>query len=95
MKLQVLSYRVVTRMETYATERSHYHPITQSRLVSTLRGSTEKKMSNKLKDKIALIAGGTEGLGWLRQSYSPRRGICLYHGPSPEGTRRGREGNRH
>jgi len=38
-------------------------PITQSRLVSTLRGSTEKKMSNKLKDKIALITGGTEGIG--------------------------------
>ena len=63
MKLQVLSYRVVTRMGTYATERSHYHPITQGRLVSTLRGSTEKKMSNKLKDKIALITGGTEGIG--------------------------------
>ena len=63
MKLQVLSYRVVTRTETYATERSQYHPITQSRLVGTLRGSTEKKMSNKLKDKIALITGGTEGIG--------------------------------
>src|ERR1700732_1209118 len=38
-------------------------PITQSRLVSTLRGSTEKEMSKKLKDKIALITGGTEGIG--------------------------------
>src|SRR6266446_1609129 len=28
MKLQVLSYRVVTRMETYATERSHQHQTT-------------------------------------------------------------------
>ena len=28
-----------------------------------MRGSTEKKMSNKLKDKIALITGGTEGIG--------------------------------
>src|SRR5712671_4141438 len=56
-------YRVVKRMETYATERSHVHPITQSWLVSRLRGSTEKKMSNKLKDKIALITGGTEGIG--------------------------------
>src|SRR5258708_37657563 len=32
-------------------------------LVSTLRGSTEKKMSKKLEDKIALITGGTEGIG--------------------------------
>src|SRR5580704_3493747 len=38
-------------------------PITQSRLVSTLRRSAEKKMSNKLKDKIALVTGGTEGIG--------------------------------
>jgi len=44
-------------METYATERSHVHPITQSRLVSTLRGLTEKEMSNKLKDNMSLITG--------------------------------------
>ena len=82
-------------METYATERSHVHPITQSQLVSTLRGSTEKKMSNKLKDKIAPITGDTEGIGLATTKLFAEEGICLYHGLSPEGTRRGREGNRH
>ena len=30
-------------------------------------------MPKKLEGKIAVVTGGTEGLGWLRQSYSPRR----------------------
>ena len=35
--------------------------------------TTEKTMPKKLEGKIAVVTGGTEGLGWLRQSYSPRR----------------------
>src|SRR3989442_15647883 len=64
MKLQVLSYRVVTRMETYATERSHQHQTTGKAIKeehNLITGhpsrSTEKNMSDKLKDKIALITG--------------------------------------
>jgi hypothetical protein len=50
-------------METYATERSHVHPITQTRFVGILCGSTENKMSNKLNGKIAVITDGTEEIG--------------------------------
>src|SRR5712672_111122 len=54
-----------------------------------------KRCPTSLKIRSLSSQAVPKGLGWLRQSYSPRRGICLYHGPSPEGTRRGREGNRH
>src|SRR6266446_446196 len=54
-----------------------------------------KRCPTRLKIRSLSSQAVPKGLDWLRQSYSPRRGICLYHGPSPEGTRRGREGNRH
>jgi NAD(P)-dependent dehydrogenase (short-subunit alcohol dehydrogenase family) len=52
-------------------------------------------MTKNLEGKTAVITGGTEGTG-LAAAKGIRQGGCvrLHHVPSPEGTRRGRKGNR-
>jgi NAD(P)-dependent dehydrogenase (short-subunit alcohol dehydrogenase family) len=47
-------------------------------LVSTLRGSTEKKMSKKLKDKIAVVTGGTEGIGFATAKLFVKEGAYVF-----------------
>jgi hypothetical protein len=54
MKVQVLSYRVVTRMETYATERSHQHPTTNPPAVPAIRYNTPAILALKRGDASAI-----------------------------------------
>jgi hypothetical protein len=35
-------------------------------------------MMKKLEGKIAVITGGTEGLGWLRQNFSSKRVLRVF-----------------
>ena len=52
-------------------------------------------MTKKLEGKTAVITGGTrrDWAGYCK-TVRRRRCLCLHHRAPPEGTRRGREGNR-